>query len=74
MRKYFTPSFWAILLVRIYQKTISPMIGPCCRFTPSCSQYYILAVQKYGFIRGSLKGIWRILRCNPFCKGGEDPP
>ena len=63
-----------ILMVRFYQKGISPMIGPHCRFTPTCSQYFILAVEKYGPVRGSLKGIFRILRCHPFCKGGEDSP
>lgn len=61
-------------LIRFYQKAISPMIGPCCRFTPTCSQYFILAIQKYGVFYGSMKGFWRILRCNPFCKGGEDMP
>lgn len=63
-----------IFPVQLYQLFISPIIGPCCRFQPTCSQYFIEAVEKYGVIRGSLKGIWRILRCNPFCKGGYDPP
>lgn len=61
-------------LVRFYQITISPIIGPCCRYTPSCSQYFILAVQKYGPWRGAWKGCCRILRCHPFHKGGEDWP
>lgn len=74
MRKFFSLSFYLILMVRLYQISISPLIGPCCRFTPSCSQYYILAVQKYGPVKGSIKGAWRILRCNPFCEGGEDYP
>jgi putative membrane protein insertion efficiency factor len=60
--------------VRVYQYTLSPIIGRQCRFQPTCSHYYIGAVQKYGPIRGSLKGLWRICRCNPFCQGGEDPP
>lgn len=68
------PASWAIVVVRLYQKTLSPMLGPCCRFTPSCSEYYILAVRKYGLVRGTLRGVWRILRCNPYCKGGEDWP
>ena len=63
-----------ILPVRFYQRAISPMLGPNCRYTPTCSQYFILAVQKYGPLRGLLKGVWRILRCHPFCKGGEDWP
>ena len=61
-------------LVRVYQWTLSPIIGRCCRFTPTCSQYFILAVKKYGPILGTLKGIWRIIRCNPFCEAGEDWP
>ena len=68
------PANLAIFMVRIYQKTLSPFIGQQCRFYPTCSNYYILAVRKYGFCWGSLKGAWRILRCNPFCKGGEDFP
>ena len=68
------PSFVLIGLVRIYQWTLSPIIGRQCRFQPTCSHYYIGAVQKYGPLRGSLKGLWRICRCNPFFRGGEDPP
>ncbi|MDO5553192.1 MAG: membrane protein insertion efficiency factor YidD [Planctomycetia bacterium] len=63
-----------MLAVRFYQVALSPMLGRNCRFTPTCSQYYILAVRKYGLISGSARGFWRILRCNPFCKGGEDWP
>lgn len=61
-------------MVRLYQIFLSPWLGKNCRFEPSCSQYYILAVRKHGAIWGSLKGAWRILRCNPFGKGGWDPP
>jgi uncharacterized protein len=60
--------------VRLYQIFLSPIFGRQCRFQPTCSHYYIGAVRKYGPIRGSLKGLWRICRCNPLCKGGEDPP
>jgi putative membrane protein insertion efficiency factor len=63
----------AILLVRAYQLLISPLLPPACRFTPSCSQYMIEAIQKKGFVVGVLKGLWRLLRCNPLCKGGYDP-
>jgi putative membrane protein insertion efficiency factor len=63
-----------IAMVRVYQLTLSPLLGKNCRFEPSCSKYFILAVRKYGAIRGSLLGAWRILRCNPFCRGGYDPP
>ncbi len=62
-----------ILLARLYQLTLSPLIGRQCRFVPSCSQYFIQAVQAKGALRGALMGVWRILRCNPFCRGGYDP-
>lgn len=68
------PTNFAIGMVRIYQWTLSPIIGRQCRFHPTCSNYYILAVRKYGFVSGTIRGVWRICRCNPFCKGGEDPP
>lgn len=67
-------SAFLIRLVRFYQRWISPSLPPLCRFQPTCSEYFILAVQKYGPIRGSLKGIWRIIRCNPWNPGGYDPP
>ncbi|MFA6521872.1 MAG: membrane protein insertion efficiency factor YidD [Candidatus Gracilibacteria bacterium] len=71
-----------LLLIRLYQKTISPDHGflkalfpyGYCKFKPTCSQYTHLAIEKYGVIWGSLKGFWRILRCNPFSRGGEDNP
>jgi uncharacterized protein len=59
---------------RVYQWTLSPLIGRHCRFEPSCSAYFILAVQKYGAIRGAWRGLLRIGRCNPFHPGGFDPP
>jgi putative membrane protein insertion efficiency factor len=68
------PARLAIGLVRLYQLTLSPLIGRQCRFTPSCSHYYIQAVQKYGLVYGSWKGFLRICRCNPFHPGGHDPP
>lgn len=67
-------SFVLIAAVRIYQWTISPLLGPVCRFHPSCSQYFILAVKKYGPIWGTLKGLYRITRCHPWNPGGYDPP
>ncbi|MDD3589975.1 MAG: membrane protein insertion efficiency factor YidD [Thermoguttaceae bacterium] len=70
----YAPSWAAIKLVRFYQLGISPLIGPRCRFSPTCSQYCILAIKKYGLILGTLKTAWRILRCNPFNPGGYDPP
>lgn len=68
------PSRILIGLVRVYQYTLSPLLGPRCRFVPSCSEYFILAVRKYGALSGTLRGIWRICRCHPFHPGGYDPP
>lgn len=68
------PSKLAIAMVRFYQWGISPLLGKNCRYLPTCSEYYILAVQKYGVIKGTVKGAMRILRCHPWCKGGYDPP
>jgi uncharacterized protein len=63
-----------VLLVRLYQRLIRPLLPPTCRFTPGCSEYMILAVRKYGPIRGGWKGICRICRCHPWNPGGYDPP
>jgi len=60
-------------LIRGYQRWISPMLGPHCRFTPSCSQYAFEAIERYGAIKGSWLAIKRLLRCQPLCKGGHDP-
>ena len=62
-----------IWLVKLYQKFISPLKPPCCRFRPSCSAYAIEAFRKRGFFVGFILTVWRILRCNPFSKGGYDP-
>jgi len=63
-----------ISLIKLYQKFISPAFTSSCRYYPSCSNYSIEAIEKYGVLKGSLKSIWRILRCNPFSKGGIDKP
>ncbi len=63
-----------IALIRFYKKYISPLKKPSCRYYPTCSDYSIQAIEKYGVIKGTLKSIWRILRCNPFSKGGIDNP
>jgi uncharacterized protein len=68
------PSGLLIAAVRVYQWTLSPLIGRHCRFEPTCSTYFILAVRKYGAIRGSWRGVKRIGRCHPFSAGGYDPP
>ena len=62
-----------LLLIRGYQKYISPLSGPHCRFVPTCSAYAYEAVERFGILKGLAMSIWRILRCNPFCKGGYDP-
>lgn len=70
-----------IMFIKFYQKTLSFDHGPFkhlypngfCRFYPTCSQYGLEAVEKYGIIKGGLKAIWRIMRCNPWNKGGNDP-
>jgi putative membrane protein insertion efficiency factor len=62
-----------VAILHGYQKYISPMLPPSCRFQPTCSQYAIEAIDKYGVFKGGAMAIWRVLRCNPFCKGGYDP-
>ena len=62
-----------IWLVKLYRKYISPAKPPCCRFTPTCSAYALEAFTKRGFFVGLILSVWRILRCNPFSKGGYDP-
>jgi putative membrane protein insertion efficiency factor len=61
-------------LILFYQRFFSPIFGKKCRFYPSCSEYTILAVEKYGVLKGILKSIFRILRCHPFNPGGVDFP
>ncbi|MCD6518564.1 MAG: membrane protein insertion efficiency factor YidD [Anaerolineae bacterium] len=65
--------FIVLGLIRFYQRVISPMFPPSCRFVPTCSEYTYQAVQKYGVIRGLWLGINRLLRCHPFSPGGYDP-
>ena len=65
---------WLLLgLIRFYQRAISPYFPPCCRYTPTCSQYALEAVKKYGPFKGGYLALLRILRCNPFHPGGYDP-
>lgn len=58
----------------VYRRVLSPLMRPRCIYFPSCSEYFERAVMKYGILRGSAKGFYRILRCNPFAAGGYDPP
>ena len=62
-----------IFLFRVYQKVISPLKPPSCRFYPTCSNYGIVAMRKHGAIKGTILTVYRILRCQPFSKGGYDP-
>ena len=62
-----------VSVIRWYQKNISARRGPCCRYSPTCSNYAIEAISVHGVIKGGLLSVWRILRCNPFSKGGYDP-
>ena len=68
------PGLVLIWLARLYQRFISPAFGQHCRFYPSCSEYFIESVRKYGAIRGACRGIRRICRCHPWNPGGYDPP
>lgn len=63
----------ATSLVRLYQLTFSSLMGNCCRFQPTCSEYAKQAYQKYGFVKGTWLTLWRLLRCHPWAKGGYDP-
>jgi hypothetical protein len=62
-----------LLPIFVYQRLISPLVGPQCRFQPTCSQYFVDAVRKRGMLIGTVKGTWRILRCHPYSRGGWDP-
>lgn len=61
-----------ILPIRAYKRFISPMLPPRCKYYPTCSSYTITAIERFGVIKGSILGAWRILRCNPFSNGGVD--
>jgi len=65
---------WIVLtILRAYKWLISPLLGPACRYVPSCSEYAMEAVARYGVVRGGLKAAWRLARCHPFAQGGHDP-
>ena len=67
------PRAVALLLLRTYKWAISPMFLPACRYVPTCSEYAMEAVDRYGVIRGGMMAAWRVSRCHPFAKGGVDP-
>jgi len=62
-----------LAMLRFYKRRISPGMPPACRFHPTCSEYAYVAIEKYGIIKGGRLASWRVLRCNPFGKGGWDP-
>jgi hypothetical protein len=62
-----------IFFIKVYKRFISPILPGSCRFYPSCSQYAVDAVGKYGAMKGGIMAVYRIMRCNPFNKGGYDP-
>ncbi len=61
------------LILRAYKWLISPLLPPSCRYVPTCSEYAMEAIERYGALRGGLMAVWRLLRCHPFVKGGYDP-
>jgi putative membrane protein insertion efficiency factor len=69
------PRNCAIAMLLVYRKVISPLYGQVCRYHPSCSTYALHAIQYHGLVKGTALGSWRILRCNPWARGGiDDPP
>jgi uncharacterized protein len=64
----------AIAPLRAYQRLISPLLGPRCRYYPSCSEYAVQSVGRFGILRGTVLAVWRLLRCNPLSRGGFDYP
>lgn len=79
IRQAWRPVSWLmtqfiVAFVRLYQIVVRPVLPPLCRFQPSCSEYMIEAVRKYGPVSGACRGAWRICRCNPWTPGGFDPP
>jgi hypothetical protein len=78
---YYYPRFIVLKIIKIYQKTLSfdhgfpKMFYPhgFCRFTPTCSEYGYQAIERHGIIKGGFMALWRVMRCNPFSKGGHDP-
>jgi uncharacterized protein len=62
-----------VLPIRVYQRVVSPFIGQHCKYYPSCSEYAVQAVQRFGILRGIVLAGWRLLRCNPWSSGGYDP-
>jgi putative membrane protein insertion efficiency factor len=64
----------ALMLIRVYQRVLSPLMGPSCRFEPSCSRFTATCIERFGVLQGGWLGAKRLARCNPFNPGGYDPP
>ena len=62
-----------LAMLRFYKRSISPLLPPACKYTPTCSEYAMEAIEVHGALKGSLLAAWRLLRCNPFSRGGYDP-
>jgi putative membrane protein insertion efficiency factor len=62
-----------VLVIRVYQRLLSPLLGQRCKYYPSCSEYAAQAIERFGILRGLVLGGWRLLRCNPWSHGGFDP-
>ena len=73
LRGFFTPTGFAIIMIKGYQLTIARCLPGCCRFSPTCSHYALDAFRVHGFFKGLALTAWRLLRCQPFSKGGFDP-
>jgi putative membrane protein insertion efficiency factor len=67
------PRHVALAFLQLYKRWISPALPPSCRYVPTCSEYAMEAIERYGALRGGLLAAWRLLRCHPFAKGGLDP-
>jgi len=63
----------ALIILRTYKRWVSPLLPSACRYHPTCSEYMMEAIERYGVLRGVGKGLWRLLRCHPFHEGGVDP-
>jgi putative membrane protein insertion efficiency factor len=64
---------FALSILRLYKRWVSPSLAPSCRYVPTCSEYAMEAIDRYGVLRGGAMAVWRLLRCHPFVKGGLDP-
>lgn len=71
---YKLPQRVLVMLVRTYQRTVSPHLQSGCRYVPTCSEYAVEALQRYGALRGSALSVWRLMRCHPWAAHGHDPP